>query len=343
MKFKFVYLLGLAAFLLAGAAAFYSVYGLSQVFSGAYWPIIIMASSLEFAKLVSASFIYRYWKKISSLFKTYLISGIFVLMVITSLGIYGFLTNAYQKSSNELQMVDGQINIIDSKKTFYVDNIERMNEQIGIKSNRVNVLTNLRTQQEIRLDSLYNKNHITSAKRTERIIQQTNEDIVKANNDIELIASNIQVQNDSINKFNLQIVELKNTTIGDLGPLKYIAKVSGVPMDNVVNYLVLLLIFVFDPLAVSLVIATNMVLKDEQEPTSKKKVESPLVQKWAASGLLDGFAPLKSPPEFLKHAEQQIVPEIPIPESNPERSDIVPKSDDKPIIPGNYTDGRKPK
>ena len=92
----FPYLVGLAALLVAGSAAFYSAFGLSKLFSGAAFAVVIMAGSLEFAKLVTASFLYRYWDEINKIMKTYLIMGVITLVVITSAGIFGFLSNAYQ-------------------------------------------------------------------------------------------------------------------------------------------------------------------------------------------------------------------------------------------------------
>ena len=88
--------IGLGALLVAGSAAFFSVFGLSKLFSGAAFSVIIMAGSLEFAKLLGASFLYRFWDKINTLLKIYLTTGVITLVGITSAGIFGYLSNAYQ-------------------------------------------------------------------------------------------------------------------------------------------------------------------------------------------------------------------------------------------------------
>ena len=92
----FPYLVGLSALMVAGSAAFYSVYGLSKLFSGATFAVIVMAGSLEFAKLVTASFLYRFWDKINIVMRNYMLVGVVTLVIITSAGIFGFLSNAYQ-------------------------------------------------------------------------------------------------------------------------------------------------------------------------------------------------------------------------------------------------------
>ena len=92
----FQYIVGLSALLVAGSAAYYSVFGLSKLFAGATFAVVVMAGSLEFAKLVSASFLYRYWYKVNEWLKYYMTIGVVTLVFITSAGIFGFLSNAYQ-------------------------------------------------------------------------------------------------------------------------------------------------------------------------------------------------------------------------------------------------------
>ena len=115
--------MGLAALLIASAAAFFSVTGLSKLFAGASTAVILMASSLEFGKLISAGFLYNYWDKINKALRTYLLVGVFVLILITSAGIYGFLTSAYQVTADQLGVVDKQVELVELKK-------ERFQEQL---------------------------------------------------------------------------------------------------------------------------------------------------------------------------------------------------------------------
>ena len=112
----FVSILILTVLLIAGSAAFFSVFGLAAIFSGSFIPVVIMASSLEVGKLVAASFVYRYWKTLTILMRSYLIIAIFVLMFITSMGIFGFLSAAYQEDTLPLEEMNTQIQIIDDRK-----------------------------------------------------------------------------------------------------------------------------------------------------------------------------------------------------------------------------------
>ena len=127
----FPYLVGLAALLVAGSAAFYSVFGLSKLFSGAALAVVIMAGSLEFAKLVTASFLYRYWDEINKIMKTYLIVGVVTLVVITSAGIFGFLSNAYQgatasfeKESTALLYKEDRLDQLQEDKKFLKEELD---------------------------------------------------------------------------------------------------------------------------------------------------------------------------------------------------------------------------
>ena len=118
---------------MAGCAAYYSVYGLSKLFSAQAFAVIIMASILEASKLVTATYLHRYWKKLNILLKSYLTIAVVILMMITSLGIYGFLTSAYQTTSDELNILDKQISVIEMKR-------ERFDEQLQNYSNEKNQL-----------------------------------------------------------------------------------------------------------------------------------------------------------------------------------------------------------
>lgn len=263
-KYFFPFLVALSALSLAGAAAFFSVSGLSKLFGGAKTEVIIMASALEFAKIVTASFLHRYWKKLKWHMKTYLTIGVITVMIITSAGIYGFLSNAYSTTSGKLQNIDAQIQMVDQKKSIITSEIKRIEENKNLKSDRVRSLTNLRVQQESRVDSLYNRRQTSVAKRVESQIEQANKEIVSVNVEIDTLNAQVQRKYGEMTKMEMEILEFKNSDVnGEVGPLKYIAKLTGRDMDSVVNFFILLLIFVFDPLAVFLVIATNIAIEQE--------------------------------------------------------------------------------
>lgn len=248
----YVFILGLSAILIAGAAAFFSVSGIAALFTGAFWAIVIMAGSLEFGKLVAASFLHRYWHETSLFLKSYLSIGVFVLMVITSMGIFGFLTGAYQEQAAQLDSQNAEISTLESRKSLIEDQIENYRQQRQ-------ELTQLRSQQASRLDSLYSKEWYNSARRTEDRIDDLSERQ-------EALSANISTRVDSVAAIESQILEIESNSEAsrELGPLLYVAREFNTDIDTAVKYFTLLLIFVFDPMAVSLIIAYNVALEREQ-------------------------------------------------------------------------------
>lgn len=273
MKNKFGYLMLALALIVAACAGYFSVWGLSQLFAGASTAVIIMATGLEIGKIVTTTALHRYWKKLSGLLKTYLTISVVVLMLITSAGIYGFLSNAYQKTANKLEIHEGEIAVFEGKKTLFQDNIDDNGKIIEQKNKRIDQLSQLRTTQETRLDGATN-NRNRSGARTD--IQNSNSEIQKLSDEVDMLNQKNTSLNDSINKYNTMVLELKagSDVAAEVGPLKYISELTGVPMANVVNYLILLLIFVFDPLAVALILMTNRIFEieaeKENEPETKK-------------------------------------------------------------------------
>lgn len=263
MKIKFSFIVALSAAFVAGCAAYYSVFGLSQLFAGASIAVIIMASSLEFSKIVAVSLLQRYWRQLSGGLKTYLSIGVFVLVCITSAGIYGFLSNAYQKTASKYEISEGQIGLLDNKKSLFQKNIADNQNIIDVKTKRVQQLNELRKNQENRIDlatSNANRN------RARNDINSANNEIQKLNNEIDILNNKNVPLLDSVNFYATKIIEIKSTSdaSAEIGPLKYLSQLTGQPMDKVVNWFILLLIFVFDPLAVALVIATNKILEIEK-------------------------------------------------------------------------------
>jgi len=259
-KYSSPLLLLFVAIGLATTAAYFSVTGLGKLFAGAKEEVIIMASILELAKIVCASWLHKNWvdKTISKLLKIYLTIGVFLLMCLTSAGIYGFLSSAYFDTSNKLGKIDTEISLLDKQKIIYDSKIVSLNQVKKSKSDRIQTLTDLRMQQESRIDSLYKKMMSSAARRTEGQIKEASNEINVLLSEIDKIDGIIQIQNDSITKIELKKADLGNSDIAaEIGPLKYIAKISNTPMDNVINWFILAIIFVFDPLAISILIASN--------------------------------------------------------------------------------------
>ena len=258
-KRLFPLLIALSALAVSGSAAFYSVFGLSKLFAGASTQVIIMAGSLEFAKLVVASLLYQYWDTINKWLRTYLAIACFVLMIITSGGIYGFLSGAYQSTATQSELLDKSLLILEQKQ----DRFEETKEDLTIEKNQINksisdLRISLSNPQQV---SWYDKNSetvITSTSSSARRALQSELKTTIADRDG--INIKIEAVMDSINKTDMALLdkEMSNEAESELGPLKYLAETTGKPMNEVVNWFLLLIIFVFDPLAIALVVAANM-------------------------------------------------------------------------------------
>ena len=222
----FPYIVALSAGLVAFSAAFFSVFGLSKLFAGAETSVIIMAGSLEFAKLVIASFLYRYWDRVPGFLKNYLLIGTIILIFITSAGIFGYLSNAYQGATTEFEK---QSTVL----MFKEDQLKQLSEDRQF----------LKDELETAISELP-KNYMTAKRK---------------------LRDEYQPQINDINKQTLnvkqEIGDLKTTLVQtgvDVGPAIYLARIFNTEIDTVVKWFIFVLIFVFDPLAVSLVIAANL-------------------------------------------------------------------------------------
>ena len=238
------YIIALSALFVSSCAVFYSVYGLSQLFAGASKAVIVMASSLEIAKLVVASLLYQYWGELNKLLRLYLTIACITLMFITSGGIYGFLSGAYQETATKSELMDKHTLMLQTKQNRFNEQLKAEKELLIYYTEALSNPTMIQyidreTQQLITT---------TSSRQRKLMTSQLNE-----------VKSNIYMLNDSISIYDMKILEkeVSNEEVRELGPLKYVAKSLGVEMDKVVNYFLLLIVCVFDPLAVCLVIAAN--------------------------------------------------------------------------------------
>ena len=270
MKNKFGYILLIMAILLAGTAAYFSIFGLSQLFSGASLAVIIMASVLEVGKVIITTALHTYWSNLNRGLKVYLTTSVVILMIITSAGIYGFLSNAYQKTANELEIHEGEINVLVTKKEAFQASIDENKKLITDKVNEKDETSNRLNR---RIDNIdFTKGN--QSRRADIATAEGNKRLNTISSEIDALNAKNSVLLDSVNKYNVEVLELKSGSkiAGEVGPLKYISELTGTPMANVVNYLILLLIFVFDPLAIALVLATNRIfeLNGQQIPLEPK-------------------------------------------------------------------------
>ena len=278
MKKKLLpWIIALSALSVSGSAAFYSVSGLGKMFAGASTQVMVLAGSLELSKLVTASLLYQYWKQLNVFLKTYLSIATLILILITSAGIYGFLSSAYQETAFKVQDQDKNIEILDKEILVVQTEINNYESQIGQKNIRLNQLTSIRTNLQTTQDVLIEKSWSTSA-----IRKQIND----VDSEIKRMDSEILVMNDSISSKNTKIVGIERNKLDiasnsdlakEIGPLKYIADLTGKSLDQVVNWYIIVLMLVFDPLAIALVIAANFAFgmgKDKEEKIKEKKVEN---------------------------------------------------------------------
>lgn len=229
----FIIVLMLTTFAIAASAAYFSVYGLAHLFTGALIPVIIMGSSLEAGKLVAASFLYRYSKKIGLGMKAYLGAAILILMLITSMGIFGFLTAAYQADTLPLAEMTQQITSLKEEKGRITERLAQIDKQIAdVGPNYV------RAKQRLVKEFAEERKTLDA-----RLAEITPE---------------------------LQKLETQHVTVkSKVGPIMFIAEVMGKDPNAAVFWFVIVLISVFDPLAVALTVATNIAIRIHKEEKQK--------------------------------------------------------------------------
>lgn len=265
-KKLFPYIIALAALAVSTSAAFYSVSGLMKLFAGASFAVGIMAGSLEVSKLVIASLLYQYWDTLNKVLRTYLTIAAFILILITSAGIYGFLSSAYQETANRDQITTQQITALETKKKLFEQTRDNLlKEKQSLSELRGSLSKASTTQYTDNKGNLVVRSNKASFKEIERASQSDDK-----------LSGKLDIVNDSIFNLENKILQVKTnaTSSSELGPLKYLSGLTGYPMDKIINWFLLIIIFVFDPLAIALVIAANFAFTRKEEP-----IEYPLEEK----------------------------------------------------------------
>jgi hypothetical protein len=252
----FPFIITLSAIAVSTSAAFYSVSGLMKLFAGAAFAVGLMAASLEVAKLVIASLLYQYRKSLPIALKIYLAIACFTLILITSMGIYGFLSGAYQETASKSKNIDSQITLIETrrdntKSQLSVYNAEKQSINTAVSDLRSGLSNNV-----IQYTNAEGQLITTTSSSTRRALEKQLDQAIDRQSTIN---DKVDGLNDKLFKYETEIVEVSTNSgmAGELGPLKYLSGLTGIPMDEVINYLLLTIIFVFDPLAIALVIAAN--------------------------------------------------------------------------------------
>ncbi len=249
------FLVGFSALIIAGCAAYFSVTGLGVLFAGASVSVMVMASSLELAKLVAATYLKQKWDEITGFNKWYLTISVGVLMLITSAGIFGYLSNAFQAQSLKLQTVDREIAVFQTKIDQNTAQITQLNGQLsGLSQTQSTILEKGKVNNRL-LRSIDSKDRQTS----------------KINKKIEDLQSENAKNTEKINEIKLANLDLEK----EVGGFRFVAEAFGVEMKNVVKFFIFLIVIVFDPLAVALIIAFNGLVG------TKKKTREELLSEMA--------------------------------------------------------------
>jgi len=264
----FTLLLFFTALLVAGCAAYFSVLGIATLFSGHYIQVLVMAGALELGKLIATSFLYRYWSKTIWFLRLYMIGAVLILMGITSMGIYGYLSSGFQVNASKLETIEKQVLLIEEQKSNLIKEIEQNNK-------RIEILNEARKTQEQRVQAA--GNYKLPREQAYAAIEKTNLELEKVN------AENDQLREEQFKKDN-EILELQkqDNEVHDIGTFKFVAESLGLPLETIVKLFIIVIVCVFDPLAVSLILCYNIaskgsVLKEEKIiPTIKK--EEPVIE-----------------------------------------------------------------
>lgn len=249
----FIVIVALVALSIAGSAAFFSVYGLASLFSGMFWPVVFMGTSLEAGKLVAASYLYRFWDKISIFLKAYMLLAVGVLMLITSTGIFGFLTMGYQQDIQVTKTNEQQIEILSEE-----------NEQLQqLKQERLERKKQIDTD----IASLPN-DYITGR---QRLMNSYGPELKQLKQDIEDYTN--QIRNNTNKISNLKAENLEQEV--HVGPIIFIAKVFDKDVDDTTKWLILIIIFAFDPMAVALTVAANVAVEERRKEKERESLDEP--------------------------------------------------------------------
>ena len=254
------YLVGLSAIIVAGCAAYFSVTGLGVLFAGATTSVMVMAGSLEFAKLVAATYLKQQWDTIKGFNKWYLATSVATLMLITSAGIFGYLSNAFQQQNLELQKVERDIAVYQTQITKNDAEIVRYTTQLTNQQN-------IRNSQESNLSKQIDNNRSTS--RVSQMIKTADKEIASVSKRIDELTIQNNVALDSINSIKNNNIELER----EVGGFRFVAEAFNVPLNDVVKFFILIIVLVFDPLAVALIIAFNGLIMKRKEDEDTKEYE----------------------------------------------------------------------
>lgn len=244
----FIALLIASTTAIAGAAAYFSVYGLAYTFSGVFWSVVAMGASLEVGKLIAASYLYRYWDKTNTILRSYLMFGVAALMLLTSVGIFGYLSSGYQQDVLPLKQKTEQVQLLEAEKARLLARKQQID----------NIIAGSATVNTVEGTKGIDRNAVRALRETTR----ARESLVRQYRSEQTDATK------RIKDLDAELLALKQDLIkveAHIGPITYIANAFDLPTDNATKYLIFLIIFAFDPMAVALTLAVNTALRIRRE------------------------------------------------------------------------------
>lgn len=307
------YLVGFSALIIAGCAAYFSVTGLGVLFSGAAVSVMVMASALEVAKLVAATYLKQEWDTIKGFNKWYLTSAVALLMLITSAGIFGYLSNAFQSQSLKLQQVDREILVYTTKIDQNTAQINQLNAQLGQLSSTQN--------------TILDKGKVNS--RLLRSIDQKDKQTAQINKKIEVLQTENSKNNEKINEIKVSNLDLEK----EVGGFRFIAEAFSMELKNVVKFFIFLIVIVFDPLAVALIIAFNGLILPKKK--TREELLSEMTENNQKMGLYEVYGDIEERKIYdggknsPKLEENKVIVENIVNET--EKNEINEKNETEPI------------
>lgn len=288
-------LVGIAAVMIAGCAAYFSITGLGILFSGASISVMIMAGSLEGAKLVTATYLKQKWNEIKGFNKWYLTIAVAILMAITSAGIFGYLSNAFQQQNIKIEQVQREVDVYNNRITVNNQQISNLTAQISnLQSNQGKIIDNGKVNNRLL-----------------RSLDDRDKQVNTISSKISLLQQDNVNSNDSINKIKNQNINIER----EVGGFRFVAEAFGVELKKVVKFFIILIVFVFDPLAIALVIAFNQLIMDKKKLEEDISFEDEIIKEEVERFENDGFTESEIEPiisQIVKQHEDEkkVVPNI---------------------------------
>ncbi len=242
----FIALLILTALSIAGSAAFFTMYGLAMTFASGFWPVLIGGAAIEAGKLVMASYVYRYWSHIRWFFKPIYILLILLAMLFTSIGVFGYLSAAYQKDVLPLGEIQLQIEALDQ---------------------RVVTLRDLKDEQVLQRQRLMDDKNRELAALPGNYATKKKEVSLRYQPQLDKLTAEIDGYNLKLRSLIDERQEIKIQTIqqeSKTGPIVFIGQAFGWDTDNAVKWLIIIIVIIFDPMAVMLVVGANIAIAERQ-------------------------------------------------------------------------------